>query len=157
MSPCAGSTHDDMPFSVLGKHTPFSLATESSSLSLENEIAFQYGSARRLMSNGSDSDIVVQGLEYLTLELYDDNDDMYLLFMSSSFAAYMDASQAIDSLYDSNMANAISLMPGSSTQIGNMFKLFFEASGSKITAVLTINGSCTLHWYIQGEVSVNGM
>ena len=100
--------------------------------------------------------MVMQGLEYLTLELHDDNEDMYLLFMSASFAAYMDADGAVDSLYDSNAANAISLMPGSSTQIGNRFRIFFEATDSRITAVLTIDGSCTLHWYMQGEVQVDG-
>ena len=127
LSQCAGSSTDDMPFSILGKHTPW---------------------------HGT-----VQGLDYLTFELFDDLGAKYYLFLSASLQYYINAEDAVDTLYDNNANNAAlrPLTSGQETPIGSKFTFeFTQIWSSRIEARLSIASSfgpeCSVSLHMQGQV-----
>ena len=101
----------------------------------------------------------VQGLDYFTIELFDDFGAKYYLFISANLHSYISADDAVDTLYDSNANNPAlnQISSGEDTQIGSKFSFkFTQSSSSRIDARLSIVSSygpeCSLSFYMQGQV-----
>ena len=96
----------------------------------------------------------VQGLDYLTLELFDINGDVYYVFISASIHSYATASDAGTTFYDDvDSKQLTALTSGHEMAIGERFAFkFTQISNNAIDAVLTIDGECTLKFNMAGQV-----
>eukprot|EP01084_Bolivina_argentea_P139534 245457_1 len=121
---CNGESVDDMPFTIIGQHTQLNSA--------------------------------VTGLEYVTLQLYDSDGTEYLAFFSGSIASYgtRDTTTPVSTLYaDNEAAASVTLMDitaAADTSIGSRFSVLYTRSGTRIDVVLTIDGTCTVEFYMTG-------
>eukprot|EP01083_Nonionella_stella_P107624 311920_1 len=125
--PCAHSSVNHLPFTVLGKH-------------------YQWGSKS------------VSGLDYITMQLYDDNGDIYYLWLSSSIHSYLNATAAVNTLYDDNTAATL-VTYDTATPIGNRFNITITSSSNpaRIDVALTIDGKCDVNLYMISQGNhVNG-
>ena len=97
----------------------------------------------------------VQGLEYLVFNLFGQNDDdLILLFFSSSFQSVVAGAEAMGPLYEDNVDSAaiIDLQADTENVISSRFHLFYSWSGHTLRAILTIDGGCSLRWHVQGQI-----
>eukprot|EP01083_Nonionella_stella_P087953 244886_1 len=92
----------------------------------------------------------VTGLQYVTMELYDDDGSEYIVFLSSSIARY--GSRGASTLYDEQGQLAY-LTSGVDTTIGNRFSIQITRSSSRMNAVLTIDGTCTVQFWMDGSMT----
>eukprot|EP01084_Bolivina_argentea_P302603 522350_1 len=92
------------------------------------------------------------GLDYLTFELYDDDGTEYLLFLSTYIASYSTRDASVSTLY-ADQVQLTGIPSGVDTAIGNRFSIRFTKSTLKINAVLTIDGTCTVVFWMDGSWS----
>eukprot|EP01083_Nonionella_stella_P256887 879898_1 len=122
---CNGVSVDAMPFTIIGHHTYIGL-----------------------------SDIMT-GLDYLTFELYDDDGTEYLLFFNSSIASYTTRYDAGSTLYASVESTVLtSIRSDTNTQIGNRFSIRFTESFDDIEAILTIDGTCFVKFWMESWTGI---
>lgn len=94
----------------------------------------------------------ISGLDYITLELYDNNNNKYLVFLSASIGYYVLQTDGVSTLYDDNLNNGIALIPltyDQSINIGERFVILVNKSGKKIDVTLTIDGKCELKFMME--------
>ena len=126
MYPCFGSSRNDMPFNLLGRHY-------------------------------YTRDNTVTGLDYITFELFDYNDDLYYVWVSLSINAYASSNTNPNSLYDSNPPSTQNLISGQTTTIGSRFSFYFQKSGNRVEFTLNIlQTGCEVSGYMRGQWQSGG-
>ena len=92
------------------------------------------------------------GVEYLTVELYDqDSNSKHLVFLSASFQAFVHADDAVDTLYDSNVDRVSPLPANQMTLIGGIFRVRTSVVDERVNAEITFEDGCSLSVYMQGD------
>ena len=128
LSPCAGSTHQDMPFNLIAKHTS---------------------------SHGSVTGVEYLTLELFDSTQPDEAS--HLLFFSASFTAFVDSAVADGTLYEDNAANAVNLEQGT-TRIGDDFLLTYSKShDNRIEATLSTSDGCSVSFWMYGQKMKKGI
>ena len=98
----------------------------------------------------------VEGMEYFTFELFDDDGQRFYVFFSSSFQSVINAENATSTLYDDNMDSPylFDLVAGNETEIGERFSVYFEQTdGNMLDAVIYIDGGCPIEFFMEGQVA----
>ena len=123
LSPCAGSTYRDMPFSILGKHTP------------------QWGTVQGL-------DYLTLQLVDFNGDVY----YVFVSADLHSYINARDAvDTTYDNNADN--PNLVKLDSGAGTRIGTQFTFTYTQSQSnRIDALLKVDDGCILKFYMQGQV-----
>merc|ERR1719361_2993400 len=117
--PCAGYNHNDLPYHVLGRHVPYR------------------GSTR------------VSGLDYLAIELFDDNNHRYVAFFNSAIHGY---AMGESTVWEDVENSATMFIDGTTTMIGSRFKVHFvQNHDTQITVTLTVDDECDLHFTMIGQ------
>lgn len=122
---CDVSDKSKIPYSMLGKH-----------------IEIRSGSK-------------ITGLDYITLELYDNWNNKYLVFLSSVLRYYVLETDQVSTLYDENVENGISLTTlayDESINIGERFVILINRPNSKqIDVTLITDGKCNLEFTMKAQ------
>ena len=98
----------------------------------------------------------VQGVEYFTFELFDDDEQRFYLFFSSSFQKMINASLAVSTLYDDNRDSPFlyDIPAENETEIGERFSVYFmQTDGNRLDAVIYVDDGCSIEFFMEGQVS----
>eukprot|EP01084_Bolivina_argentea_P164853 286535_1 len=103
----------------------------------------------------------VTTLDYITIELYDYNGDVYYVWLSTSIHSFASAATSPSSLYDVNVQNNIKgvwLTSGFTESIGQRFKITYtQTSADRIDVILEVTHTdCTVQLYMSGGSFSNG-
>ena len=91
----------------------------------------------------------VSGVDYLAIELFDDNGDRYVAFFSSAIGGY---AMTKNTDYDEVKSQITPFVDGSTCTIGSRFTVEFnQDSNTQITAKLHVDNSCTLKFTMIGQ------
>jgi len=119
---CAGYDQSDLPYTMIGRHFPY---------------------------RGS---VKVSGLDYMVLELFDEDGTEYVAFFSSAIHEY---GQSENTDYDT--VNGLSAFSsGVTTTIGTRFTIHYLQKDSKqIHVTLTVDNHCRLSFVMIGQYDYN--
>eukprot|EP01083_Nonionella_stella_P048819 130317_1 len=100
----------------------------------------------------------VTGLDYITLELYDDNGDQYLAWFSSSIHHWvLNGFGTMNSLFDAHdTATLNDLVSGATTNLGleDKFKITYaQTNDRRIDVYIEIGDFCSLQFYMYGQMN----
>eukprot|EP01084_Bolivina_argentea_P260764 440477_1 len=116
-----GSSTADLPFNLLGKH-------------------YYY-----------DKNHIMRAIDYITLQLFDSNDDVYLIFLQTDIRVYTaNAKSSTEStLYDPNDATLTELVTGIPVKLGTQFTATVTLStASRLDFTLKIGKYCKISLYM---------
>ena len=95
----------------------------------------------------------VSSIDYLVLELFDDDGEQYNVFLSSTLRSYANTDETD---YDALTAHTNELVSSDETLIGNRFKLIYDKDGEKTVHVtLYVDDECPLEFTIIRQAIFN--